>query len=92
VLKGVKMKTNKEKKILSYGQLKVKHNQAPYFLIGLFGAIVFISLFMGVLWVNNLVTQFIPIFTLVSIVFLFMFTSIDALLMVILLQYYYGKY
>ncbi len=86
------MATNKEKKILGYKQPKVKHTQVTYLLIGLVGAIVFISLLKMVLWVNNLVAPSTPIFTLVSLIFLFMFTSMDAVMMAILLQYHYGKY
>jgi hypothetical protein len=88
----IEMKTNKEEKILSYGQLKVKHNHVTYFLIGLAGAIVFICLFNMIIWVNNIVTQFNPLFILVSLVFSVMFTAMDATIMAILLQYHYGKY
>ena len=86
------MKTNKEKKSLDHRQLEVKHNQVIYFLIGLAGAFVFLGLLMVVLWVNNLVTQFTPLFIFVSLAFLFMFTTMDATLMAVLLQYHYGKY
>jgi hypothetical protein len=86
------METNKEKKILGYKQLKAKHNQAPYFLIGLAGAIILIGLLSIVLWANNLVTPSVPAFIFLSLAVSFAFTFMDALLMATLLQYHYGKY
>ena len=73
-------------------QLKGKHNHVTYFLIGLVGAIVFICLLNMIIWVNNIVTQFNPLFILVSLAFSVMFTAMDATIMAILLQYHYGKY
>ena len=86
------MATNKEKKILDRRQLKGKHNHVTYFLIGLVGAIVFICLLNILIWVNNIITQFNPLFIVVSLAFSVMFTATDATLMATLLQYHYGKY
>lgn len=72
-------------------QLKGKHNHVTYFLIGLVGAIAFICLLNVIIWVNNSVTPN-PLFVLVSLTFLVMFTFMDATVMAILLQYHYGKY
>ena len=85
------MEITKEKRVC-YGQLKGKHNHITYFLIGLVGAIVFICLLNMIILVNNLVTQFNPLFILVSLAFSVMFTAMDATMMAILLQYHYGKY
>ena len=84
------MEITKEKRVC-YGQLKGKHNHITYFLIGLVGAIAFICLLNVIIWVNNLVTLN-PLFVLVSLTFLVMFTAMDATMMAILLQYHYGKY
>ncbi len=88
------MTTKKQiKKDFECKQRYTQSSQSSLFLIGLAGAIVFISLLNMVIWVNNLVvTQGASLFIFVSLTFLFIFTSMDALLMAILLQYHYGKY
>ncbi len=56
------------------------------FIIGLIGAIIFISLFTIVVYVNNLVAPFFPVFIVTSLTVLGGIALTDALLMALLLK------
>ena len=56
------------------------------FLIGLIGATIFIILFTTVVYVNNLVAPFFPVFIVISLTALGSLALTDALLITILLK------